>query len=200
MAVRQGRPRRPALAATAAAVLIAIGGVLPEPVFRTLITPVERPLIALGRAVFKPAPTATASQRTAPPERTAAAAPSETRPAPTPAPAPAAAAPASTPAADAVELTREGLLMVQSAVGHKVMHATGFAGLALLVAFVAPPVGLLHVAGVAGFAIVTEVLQMLTITRSAHLIDVGIDWLSAAFGLALGVSVRLILARWRAGA
>ncbi len=194
LALRYGRPLLPAGAATAAALAIAIGGVLPEPLFRGLTAPIEQPLMALGRAVVKPATVATAERR--PP------APAEGQPRAEAAARPAPAAPPveSGPATEMAELTREGFQWVQRAVGKKVMHAAGFGGLALLVAFVAPPVGLLHVAGIAGFAVVTEVLQMLTVTRGAHLGDIGVDLLSAALGLALGVAVRLVFLRWRLSA
>lgn len=196
LALRHGRPPLPAWAATAAALAIAIGGVLPEPLFRDLTAPIEQPLLALGRAVVKPAPVATAEQRPKPP---APVAPAEGQAATDAAAKPAPAAPSteSKAAIEMAELTREGLLWVQQAVGHKVMHAAGFGGLALLVAFVAPPVGVLHIAGVAAFAMVTEVLQMLTVTRGAQLGDIGVDLLSAALGLALGAAVRLIFSRRR---
>lgn len=205
LALRHGRPLLPARAATAAALAIAIGSVLPEPLFRDLTAPIERPLLALGRAVVKPPPVATAEQRPKPPPAPAAPAPAESQGGAEShggAEAAAKPAPASPPAegraaAEVAELTRDGFLWVQQAVGKKVMHAAGFGGLALLVAFVAPPVGLLHVAGIAGFAAVTEILQMLTVTRGAHLGDIGVDLLSAALGLALGAAVRLIFARWR---
>lgn len=202
VALRHARPRAAALAAIAAALVIAVGGVLPEPVFRDLSDPIERPLLALGRALVGPAPVATAEQRAKPPARPAPVpsegqAPSDTA---TPAPAPSPTPSETGAGVEMAELTREGLLWVQQAVGHKIMHATGFGGLALLVAFVAPPVGLLHMLGIAGFAGVTEVLQMLTVTRSAHLGDIVVDLLGAAGGLALGVAVRLIFARWRARA
>jgi len=197
LALRHGRPRHAALAATAAALFIAVGGVLPEPLFEELAAPMEQPLASVGRVLAGPAPTATATPRqpadppraspTAPPAATTSAEPA----------APVETGNAIAPPPDLLELSREAALWARQAVSHNVIHAAGFGGLALLVAFVAPPVGILHLAGLAGFAGVTEMLQMLTVTRGADLEDVVVDCLSAVAGLALGTAIRLSLARRR---
>jgi hypothetical protein len=206
LTLRYGRPRLAALAATGAALFIAVGGVLPEPLFDELASPVEQPLAAMGQLLAGPAPTATATPR---PTNGRA---RETRtPAPTAAPAPAERATsadtpssadeatsdeggaAAAPPPDLLELSREAAMWARQAISHNAIHAAGFGGLALLTAFVAPPVGLAHLVGLAGFAATTEMLQMLTVTRDANLEDVAVDCLSALAGLAIGVLFRRLL-------
>jgi hypothetical protein len=194
-ALSRARPHAATLTTAAAAAFVLLGGVLPEPLFQHLSAPVEQPLQVVGRAMVGPPP-ARARAAPTPPKAETTGAEEGDQPA---AEAPprttlAGALPAPVPQqADLSELTREGTIWLRRAVGRNIMHMVGFGGIAVLGAFVAPPVGVAHLAALIGFAGATEAVQLFTITREASLEDLLIDLLSGLAGLAVGAVLRRML-------